>query len=148
MRNEDVPSVVAIANSLEEAPHWPSKAYLGALDPDSFPARILMVAEDAVAGVVGFAVTVLIPPQAELESIAVTKSAQRRGIARRLFGELIASLKEREITEVMLEVRESNRAARALYASLGFVETGRRAGYYSEPKEDAVLLSRSDFGTG
>ena len=148
MRIDDVPHVVAIANSLEEAPHWHPGTYLGALTSDAIPARILLVAEDAVDGIVGFVVTALIPPQAELESIAVAKFAQRRGIARRLFAELIAALKKSEILEVILEVRESNRSARALYASLGFVETGRRTGYYSEPKEDAILLSRSNLLTG
>ena len=148
MRMDDVQCVAAIANSLDEAPHWPPEAYLGVLDPDAVPARISLVAEDACAGVIGFVTAALIPPQAELESIAVAKTAQRRGIAHRLFAELIAALKKHQITEVMLEVRESNCAARALYASLGFAETGRRTGYYSEPKEDAVLLSRSDLLAG
>jgi ribosomal-protein-alanine N-acetyltransferase len=146
MRVEDVPQVIAIADSLKEAPHWHPGAYLSALEPDTYPPGIALVAEDPVAGVVGFVVAALIPPQAEVQSIAVAKPAQRHGIARRLLGELVAVLKERRITEVMLEVRESNRAARALYFSLGFAETGRRKGYYYEPKEDAVLLSRSDLG--
>ena len=142
MRVEDVPRVVAIADSLEEAPRWNPQAYLGYLDSAVLPARIALVAENAIGGVVGFIVTALIPPQAEVQLIAVAKHAQRRGIARRLFAELIAVMKERRITEVMLEVRESNRAARALYFSLGFTETGRRRGYYSDPKEDAILLGR------
>lgn len=145
MRLEDVPRVVAIAHSLEEAPHWNSQAYLGYLDPAALPAGVALVAEDAIAGVVGFLLTALIPPQAEVQLIAVAKHAQRRGVARGLFAELIATMKELQITEVMLEVRESNRAARALYFSLGFEETGRRGGYYSDPKEDAILLSRSNL---
>jgi ribosomal protein S18 acetylase RimI-like enzyme len=55
---------------------------------------------------------------------------------------LLTSLREAEITKVMLEVRASNHAARGFYACAGFVETGRRPGYYSDPEEDAILLAR------
>ena len=40
---------------------------------------------------------------------------------------------------VMLEVRESNEAARALYGNSGFAEVGRRPKYYAMPEEDALL---------
>jgi ribosomal-protein-alanine N-acetyltransferase len=42
---------------------------------------------------------------------------------------------------VLLEVRESNVAARRLYRKLGFTEHGRRSNYYLQPAEDALLLS-------
>jgi ribosomal protein S18 acetylase RimI-like enzyme len=41
---------------------------------------------------------------------------------------------------MFLEVRASNAAARALYASAGFVAVGRRARYYRDPDEDAVVM--------
>jgi len=142
---EDVPQVMAIASGLREAAQWPQSAYAHALDPEATPARIALVAEDRQAGISGFLITVLIPPQAELETIAVAPAAQRQGIGAQLWAALFDLVKKNQITEVMLEVRESNHAARAFYASSGFRETGRRAGYYHEPKEDAVLLSRSDI---
>jgi ribosomal-protein-alanine N-acetyltransferase len=40
---------------------------------------------------------------------------------------------------VFLEVRESNAAARALYANAGFEQTSRRKSYYANPLEDAIL---------
>ena len=43
---------------------------------------------------------------------------------------------------MFLEVRESNVAARALYASRGFSAVGRRRGYYRHPVEDALVLRR------
>ena len=45
-----------------------------------------------------------------------------------------------QVREVLLEVRESNQAARGFYASLGFLEEGRRRSYYADPVEDAVLM--------
>ena len=138
----DIARVMEIANHLDLAPHWPAEVYVQALDPRAVPQRVALVADYPQAGVLGFLVAVLIPPQTELETIVVATEAQRQGIARRLFGEFRAILQERHITEVMLEVRESNRAARAFYRSLDFIETGRRAGYYAHPKEDAILLER------
>jgi ribosomal-protein-alanine N-acetyltransferase len=46
-------------------------------------------------------------------------------------------------SRVFLEVRQSNTDARAFYATLGFLEVGRRRGYYRDPAEDALVLSRS-----
>lgn len=142
MRLDDVPRVVEIADALVAAPRWAPEAYVRAVDPGAIPARIALVAETPAAVLSAFLVAVLIPPQAEMESIGVSKTAQRQGIARRLIAELFDLLKQTESTEVMLEVRESNAPARALYASMGFVETGRRDRYYSDPQEDAILLRR------
>jgi ribosomal-protein-alanine acetyltransferase len=138
----DIPPVMAISDSLPDAPHWRSEIYQDMLDPARTPARICLVAEDSDRRVVGFGVMVLIPPQAELEAIAVTEERQLRGIAGNLLSDLLTRLKRRDITEVILEVRESNRSAQAFYRASGFVETGQRRGYYADPQEDALLLTR------
>jgi ribosomal protein S18 acetylase RimI-like enzyme len=94
-----------------------------------------------VAGpIAGFAIATLLPPQAELETIAVALKSQRRGVGRQLFAALAAELQRAQILEVILEARVSNRAALGLYRSLGFRESGRRVRYYSDPIEDAVLM--------
>jgi len=143
MRRGDLPEVMEIAATLPEAPRWPESAYATALEPDAIPRRIALVAGDGDARVRGFAVALIIAPQAELETIAVEKTAQRQGVASRLLAELFTALKRIQILEVLLEVRESNHGARAFYMRSGFAETGRRTGYYSDPKEDAVLLCRA-----
>jgi ribosomal-protein-alanine N-acetyltransferase len=142
MRLDDVPHVTEIADDLDHAPPWSSAVYRRALDPDASPPRITLVAEDQT-GVIGFLVAVLLPPQAELEIIAVRRPAQRQGVARSLLAVLMARLSEHRITDLLLEVRESNRPARRLYRSLGFRETGRRPAYYFDPQEDAILLDRT-----
>ena len=142
MRREDITRVMEIAAGLPEAPQWREDAYARALNPEAIPSRVAIVADDPEAGVAGFAVAAMIPPQAELEMIGVGRSGQRRGLGARLLAELFAILKNREITEVTLEVRESNQTARAFYAARGFEQTGRRPGYYADPKEDALLLAR------
>ena len=54
--------------------------------------------------------------------------------------EIFDRAKEKECHSIFLEVRESNVAAVELYKSYGFVSTGKRKGYYSNPKEDALLM--------
>ena len=143
MRRDDIPEVLHIAGTLPEAPQWPQEAYAAAMEPSATPRRIALVAEDPAGGVTGFAVALVVSPEAELETIGVAGHAQRQGFASCLLAELFTALKHLQVTEVFLEVRESNRAARAFYAHSGFVERGRRSGYYSDPKEDAVLVARA-----
>ncbi|MGA2886623.1 MAG: ribosomal protein S18-alanine N-acetyltransferase [Terracidiphilus sp.] len=141
MKLADLDRVIEIAESLREAPQWPRSAYLTALDPEATPRRIALVAEDSVSSaVVGFTVASLLPPQAELETIAVAQAAQRRGLARRLFTTLSAELNSAQVAQINLEVRASNLPALGLYRLLGFAETGHRTHYYHDPVEDAVLM--------
>jgi ribosomal-protein-alanine N-acetyltransferase len=137
----DLDPVIELALSLKAAPHWPRSAYLAALDPGAAPPRIALVAEDEESGgVQGFAVASLLPPQAELETIAVAAEVQRRGLARRILMAMADELRKARVTEVLVEVRASNSGALAFYRAQGFAVTGRRPRYYADPIEDAVLL--------
>jgi len=91
--------------------------------------------------IVGFAVASLLPPQAEIETIAVVPSGQRKGVGRLLLGALLEETKRAGVTEVLLEARQSNRPALGLYRSLGFEQTAVRPRYYADPQEDAVLMA-------
>lgn len=142
MTEADLDQVIEIERSLPEAPHWPRSAYLTAIDPQASPPRIALVAEETCSGViVGFAAASLLPPQGELETIAIASNLQRRGLARRLFTPLAEELRAAGVSEIILEVRASNQPALGLYRSLGFLESGRRPRYYVDPVEDALLLS-------
>ena len=141
MTPADIDRVMEIEQSLPEAPHWSKSAYLAALDSQAAVPRVALVAEDPSLGnLVGFAIASLLPPQAELESIAIAAGLQRHGLARQLFSALAAELRVAGAAEIILEVRASNQAALGLYGSLGFAETGRRQRYYIDPVEDAVLM--------
>ena len=92
------------------------------------------------AGVVGYAIGRVAADEGEILNVAVQPEWRRRGIARRLVEGLLAVLAAAGARQVYLEVRESNVAARQLYAAFGFGEVGRRARYYRRPVEDAVVL--------
>ena len=141
MTRGDLDRVIEIAQSLKESPHWPRDAYLAALDPEGMPQRVAFVATKVAGAVVGFAVASLLPPQAELEMIAVVAEEKRHGVARCLFEELANEIRRAHVTEIILEVRASNYPAIGLYRSLGFRQTSSRPCYYADPVEDAVLMS-------
>jgi ribosomal-protein-alanine N-acetyltransferase len=145
MAGSDLDSVLALAASLPEAPHWPRPVYVDAvksatLTTESSPRRIALVAVKSEE-IAGFAIASLVPPQAELEMIAVAAMSQRHGLGRLLFSALSAELRQASVTELNLEVRASNRPALAFYRSLGFRQTGTRTRYYADPIEDAVLFT-------
>lgn len=143
MTAEDVGEVVSLAAGLREAPQWTASVYVSMLDSAAQPRRIVLAAVGAGdSTVVGYAVASLMPPEAELESIAVAQAFQRQGIARQLVVEMEAQLRREEVETLLLEVRLSNEAARRVYEALGFVESGRRPRYYVDPVEDAVLYRR------
>jgi [ribosomal protein S18]-alanine N-acetyltransferase len=145
MTAADLDRVLAIAQNLPQTTHWPQSAWLNAInsqfEPESTPRRIALVAANRQPGsILGFAVASLLPPQAELETIAVAPESQRLGLGQRLFQALAAELKAAGVDDVLLEVRASNQTAQAFYQALGFVKTRLRPGYYADPIEDAVLM--------
>lgn len=144
MAATDLAQVLAIAESLSEAPHWPPSAYFAAIDPDATPRRIALVATGLQSGsVLAVAVASILPPKAELETIAVAPESQRQGIGRQILTALMDALKAVGVDELLLEVRSSNLPAIALYRAQGFVQSGLRPGYYLDPVEDAVLMGLS-----
>jgi ribosomal-protein-alanine N-acetyltransferase len=142
MCEADLDQVIAIAASLRDVPHWPRAPYVSALDPGATPRRIALMAESPGEGAaLGFAVVCLLPPQSELETIAVAAAEQRQGVGRKLISALREELEAAGVREVFLEVRASNQRAIGFYRSLGWNETGRRPRYYADPEEDAVLMN-------
>jgi ribosomal-protein-alanine N-acetyltransferase len=81
--------------------------------------------------------------EAEVLDLCVGPTARRRGLARLLLRLAMARAARAGARSMRLEVRASNTAARRLYGSVGFRETGRRQAYYHAPVEDALLLGTS-----
>jgi [ribosomal protein S18]-alanine N-acetyltransferase len=141
MSAADLERVLEIAASLPEAPRWPVSAYIAAMDPGNTPQRIALVAAASESGSPeGFLVAGILAPEAELETIAVAAGRQRHGAGGRLLRALVEQLWREQVSELNLEVRASNRAARGFYRAKGFEETARRPRYYADPEEDAVLM--------
>lgn len=100
---------------------------------------LLEVSDGPVRHPVGHVGLKLIVDEAHVMTIAVRPAHRREGHARTLIRAALGLAAEKGAFFVHLEVRPSNAPARALYGSLGFVETGRRKRYYGD--EDALLLT-------
>ena len=94
----------------------------------------------AAPAVVGYIVTWLVVDEAEVANVAVAPEARGRQLGALLLDDALRVARERGATTVYLEVRESNVPARALYASRGFSQVGRRRNYYRRPVEDALVM--------
>jgi ribosomal-protein-alanine N-acetyltransferase len=76
-----------------------------------------------------------------LMNIAVHPETRKRGLGRLLMEKLIQTGAEENVQKVWLEVRPSNKAARALYSGMGFIEAGLRQRYYTDTGEDAIVMT-------
>lgn len=91
----------------------------------------------------GFVVISVVLDEASILNIAVQPTLQRRGFALALLDAALAAIRESGAKRGLLEVRESNAAARRLYEKCGFRLDGIRRNYYPAPsgREDALLMS-------
>jgi ribosomal-protein-alanine N-acetyltransferase len=98
----------------------------------------------AVTRDTGFAIGRAVAGEAELLTIAVAPEVLGRGIGRALLAAFEAEARRRDAATAFLEVAADNPAALALYRAAGWVESGRRRGYYRRARGtvDAVLMSK------
>jgi ribosomal-protein-alanine N-acetyltransferase len=89
---------------------------------------------------VGFHCFWVVFEELRLMRLAVRELKRRQGVGRALATAALEWGRQRGVSRAMLEVRSSNEAAQRLYQSLGFLSSGVRRGYYSDPTEDAVLM--------
>lgn len=96
----------------------------------------------------GYGIIYFVLDEAEIARIAVEDSCRRQGVGREILNQVEKICKEKGITRLLLDVRESNEAARGFYLSYGFIEDGARKNFYDMPKENAVLMSKTVGNTG
>lgn len=136
MREQDVPRVLEIEQVSFPSP-WPRDAYIRELRDNRL--ACYLVAREA-GTVVGYTGMWIILEEAHVTTIAVAPDHRRRGIGERLLVALIAEALRRGARWITLEVRRTNDSAKALYRKYGFKEIGVRKGYYSDNREDAIVM--------
>ncbi len=107
-------------------------------------AAAYVVAEAENGAVLGYAGLHAVADEGYITNVAVRPECRRQGVATALLKVFFRFAAARRLRFLTLEARASNKAARALYAGLGFREAGVRRNYYETPREDAVLLTK-DF---
>jgi len=76
-----------------------------------------------------------------INNFAVRSAYRRRGIGAALLDNVLLEARRRNANAAFLEVRSANHAAQALYEKSGFRAIATRVNYYSDPCEDAVVMS-------
>lgn len=140
-RAGDIDAVMAIQQHSVTASTWTREHYMMLTRRHNDRRHALVIEEEGAVG--GFIVGSKIGEEWEIENIAVKPDARRRGLGSHLVGEFINLAKIIGAKAIFLEVRESNRAAKALYEKWAFTEEGRRKSYYKDPEEDALILKFS-----
>ena len=100
-----------------------------------------IVAEDEEGNILGYAGLHVIVDEGYIDNIAVEPDARRHGVASALL-DVYCRFGAVNLAFLTLEVRKSNAPAIALYEKYGFQQAGLRPGYYQNPREDAVIMTR------
>ena len=140
------PRDMAAAIEIERAafsPGWSPTAFESELTHNGMARYVVLEGEEG--RILGFAGLWLMVDEAHVVTVAVSPELRRRGYARLLVYALVDLAADCGMTSATLEVRESNIAARRLYAGFGFYEVGLRKRYYSDNGEDAVIMTTEHF---
>jgi ribosomal-protein-alanine N-acetyltransferase len=137
MTLEQLDWVVAQEQRLHASP-WSQGNFRDALEA-GYDCWIMEAHQHAI----GYAVVLRVLDEAHLLTIGISPEHQRRGHGTRFMTFLAQNARQLSVTQMFLEVRVSNLAARTMYARLGFEEIGQRARYYPAPdggREDAIVM--------
>jgi ribosomal-protein-alanine N-acetyltransferase len=135
MKEEDIDTILDIS-SLSFSVCWSKDSYIQELTNPI--ARYLVAKIDNK--VVGFIGTWIVLDESHITNIAVHPNHRKQGIASNLLKKFLDYCKSQGCIAYTLEVRSSNKAARALYENHNFKQDGVRKGYYEDNKEDAIIM--------
>jgi len=119
----------------------PSSSQRAPSDAPTPPATLAAPSAAGVPVVCGYIGFWIVFEELHLLNVAVHPDWQRRGVAARLVQAVFEAAIARGVTRALLEVRASNLPAQQLYAQFGFQVIARRAGYYTQPSEEALIMA-------
>lgn len=137
MRSDDLPAVLAIERAGQRSP-WSEAQFRDELEKIDVSRPVVAVKNERI---VGFQIVWFVADEVSLNNIGVEPGLRRTGIATVLLKWLCEIGAQEGCRRIHLEVRESNAAAIALYLKAGFQQTGIRRRYYSDTREDAILMT-------
>lgn len=137
MSAEDLQEVYAIERACSAAP-WSTRSFEYEIGNKDSVLKVSVIGKK----IVGFVCLRIMLDTTHVLNIAVLPGFRHRGRGSALLREAVSALKHirPDLESCTLEVRESNTAAMRLYEKSGFVRTGKRVQYYTDPCEDAVIM--------
>ncbi len=138
MRWWDIVPVLPLEQALFPDDAWSARTFWSELAgvPDT---RHYVVVEGGEE-ILGYAGLAAAGGQGDVQTVAVRRDHQGRGLGRLLLDDLLAEARRRGVREVFLEVRADNLAAQSLYERAGFTLVSRRRGYYQPSGVDAIVM--------
>lgn len=135
MTSDDVEEIAELDKLCFSVP-WSYDAFLS--ETQNTIARYIVAKDgDHCIGYCGFWIAY---DSGDITNVAVHPDYRKQGIGTQLIGAMINLAKSEGVTSMNLEVRKSNVAAQKLYSKYGFKCVGTRKGYYSDNKEDALIM--------
>lgn len=140
MEEEDISSVIEIEKLSYPNP-WRDMTFRGEIynQPVSFP---FVIVHKYQKKIIGHIIFWCIKERAQINNIAIHPDFRRMGVAEAVMRKVLDQIKKAGAELVTLEVRPSNVAARSLYEKLGFEVLWVRQNYYSNPREDALIMGK------
>jgi len=138
MELADIDAVLAVEEASFITP-WSRSAFAAEIEDNDLACYLVAEVDGKVVGYAGMWV---ILNEAHVTNVALLPAFRGRGLGMRLMDALCQIAKALGAARMTLEVRPSNRAAQRLYGKLGFEARGVRPGYYTDTKEDAVIMWR------
>ena len=140
----DVAAATEILRASPEAAQWTEWGFSELL---GWGGVLALVSEDDKR-IIGFIIGRQVGEEAEILNLAVIEAKRRKGEGGVLLKGAMDEFRTQQVSRVFLEVRESNTRGTAFYAKHGFSEAGRRAGYYRDPEEAAIVMEKklADWG--
>lgn len=144
IRKDDIENALSLENECFSRP-WPRSAFEEIVDKKDADYFLIEDTDnnELVAGCVVFRIL----DEGDITNVAVRESRRGEGLATMLIEYAIDECEELGTIDFTLEVRASNEAAIRVYEKNGFVSEGIRPGFYSAPKEDAVIMWRRQENT-
>lgn len=137
MTDEDVDEIYEIESKVFSDP-WSKRAFLSDIKSD-FTIPLVARFEKKVAG---YACLYKTTDEIQIGNLAVSPDFHQRGIGTKIMEYIIKLAAEQNVRILLLEVRQSNEAAKKLYLKFGFKVAGQRKYYYRKPSEDALIMIR------
>ena len=135
MRVDDLFWVAEMEKQIFSIP-WSQKAFRESLDSEN-TIYIVAIEDEKVLGYVGMYISF---EEGNITNVAVSPNYRRKKIGQKLILKILEKAKQKGVTAVILEVRETNVAAISLYEKMGFVEAGIRKNFYEKPTENALIM--------
>lgn len=136
MTKKDIPDVVQIEAEAFAVP-WTAEIFEHEMTGNNYAHYIVATNGEKVIGHCGMWIVL---DECHITNIAVLKEYRGYGVGEKLLKESIQLCNELEVKYMTLEVRVSNEVAQNMYRKLGFQDGGIRKNYYTDNRENALVM--------